>query len=280
MSLLKKSLSSLISSIAGDSVNEKVSKFLADDEDEEKSIVKEENEEEYDDEDDDEFDDEEDEKVTAVKGRNILSTPLPPPVPTPTPQSLSVMIAVNGQSYGPYERATLLNMIADGSLTKDTYVFIDGMANWQTAGTVPQVNSLFTVNSPTQALPPIPWATAPKGVSASDSYSNSPFSSRLDSLITSAIADGEITDLERQVLIRNAQKEGVDMDEFVMVLEARLYEQRKSLIAQEDAKKQADREMQLRQSQMMRASQNSFAQPSQPRLTKCPHCGTPIKVLV
>ena len=53
--------------------------------------------------------------------RNPLRTPPPPVVPAPA-ESLSVLVAVNGTTYGPYEKATLIEMIQQGSLTRDTYV--------------------------------------------------------------------------------------------------------------------------------------------------------------
>ncbi|MCM1320399.1 MAG: GYF domain-containing protein [Muribaculaceae bacterium] len=165
-----------------------------------------------------------------VREQSPLATPAPPPVPSNIPAPLSVMVAINGQQYGPYERATLIDMINNGSLTRETYVFIQGMSSWLPAGNVPEVSSLF--GSDAIPTPPMPFAPG-----APDAHQNSKsangMSDRLNSLIDSAVADGEITDLERQVLIRNAQAEGVSMDEFVMVLEARLFEQRKKLEAEQ-----------------------------------------------
>lgn len=209
-----------------------------------------------------------------------LRTPAPPPVPTDN-RALSVRIAVNGKDYGPYERTTLREMVSNGALTPDTLVFMEGMTEWLPAHAVPEVNELFGNKQPLPKAPPIPWANAPeitptKEVAPKESaehYDNI-LSPKLNRLITAAVADGEISDLERQVLIRNAQEEGVAMDEFVMILEARLYEQRRVLQAQEDARQHAATMAQAAQ----RAAETPkiVAQPKADKPKKCPHCGAPV----
>jgi RNA polymerase subunit RPABC4/transcription elongation factor Spt4 len=51
----------------------------------------------------------------------------------------------------------------------------------------------------------------------SDVYSN-----RLEQLINFALSDGELTEKEKQVLFKKAEDEGIDLDEFEMVLDAKL----------------------------------------------------------
>lgn len=202
---------------------------------------------------------------------SILKQQAPPAVPEVN-ETMSVMIAVNGQSYGPYERTTLLQMINNGTLTRETYVFIQGMSGWKAASEVPQVAKLFELNAPTPAAPPVPWQSAPQPPTApaasaqATTYDNS-LSPRLNSLINAAVADGEISDMERNVLIRNAQQEGVSMDEFVMILEARLYEQQQALRA---------RQQEAENKQKAAAAVNAApipVRPSRPELRKCPACG-------
>lgn len=210
------------------------------------------------------------------KKQEIAVTPPPPPVPQAV-KSLSVMVAVNGESYGPYERATLLEMINKGSLTRETYVFIQGMDGWKAAGNVPEVAELFSSHAPTPAAPPVPWDDPMKNVPSAPKQFDNGLSDKLNALITSAVADGEISDLERQVLIRNAQQEGVAMDEFVMVLEARLYEQRQLLQRQVAEQRRADA------AAMAAAAPAAAPQPipsqDEAKPTKCPSCGAPIKSL-
>lgn len=50
------------------------------------------------------------------------------------------------------------------------------------------------------------------------------YSERIEALIDAALVDGEITDKERAVLIKRAKEEGIDPDEFEMVLNARGFE--------------------------------------------------------
>ena len=49
------------------------------------------------------------------------------------------------------------------------------------------------------------------------------FSKELDMLIEAAIADGELTEKEREVLHKRAETEGIDVEEFDMILESRLH---------------------------------------------------------
>lgn len=53
------------------------------------------------------------------------------------------------------------------------------------------------------------------------------YNERIENLINAALADGELTDKEKQILFRNAQEQGIDLDEFEMVLDARLVELQK-----------------------------------------------------
>lgn len=50
----------------------------------------------------------------------------------------------------------------------------------------------------------------------------------LEALIDAALADGELTEKEKQILFKKAQTMGVDLDEFEMVLDARLVKQKKA----------------------------------------------------
>ena len=48
------------------------------------------------------------------------------------------------------------------------------------------------------------------------------YNEQLEELINAALEDGVLTEKEKQVLFKKAQSMGIDLDEFEMVLDARL----------------------------------------------------------
>lgn len=50
------------------------------------------------------------------------------------------------------------------------------------------------------------------------------YNPQIEKLIDMALADGELTEREKQVLFKRAQAEGIDLDEFEMVLDAKLHQ--------------------------------------------------------
>lgn len=101
--------------------------------------------------------------------------------------------ASGGERAGPVTLQALEQAIDDGAIDRDTLVWRDGMAQWQAAGSVDDVNALFPVEPPplpaaeeptppplpgeeeTASPPPLPEepiaddATAPAGTTAPDS---------------------------------------------------------------------------------------------------------------
>ena len=53
------------------------------------------------------------------------------------------------------------------------------------------------------------------------------YDERLEQLIDAALTDGELTEKEKQILFKKAESLGIDLDEFEMVLDARLHKSRK-----------------------------------------------------
>lgn len=68
----------------------------------------------------------------------------------PPPPQVQYNISVNGQQSGPFGWQQLQQMVQSGQITKDTYVWKQGMANWELAGNVQELSSLFG------AVPPPP----------------------------------------------------------------------------------------------------------------------------
>lgn len=108
------------------------------------------------------------------------------------------------------------------------------------------------VSQQTQTTPPPPPAQAQQPAPSGNTQIYNPM---LENLIEMALADGELTEKEKQVLFKRAQAMGIDLDEFEMVLDAKLYERKKG---------------------MQQATQNSQAAPKSDKygdVRKCPGCG-------
>ena len=56
---------------------------------------------------------------------------------------VSYMLAINGQQAGPFGWAQLQQLVQQGQLTQQTYVWTQGMANWTPAGQVVELAPLF-----------------------------------------------------------------------------------------------------------------------------------------
>ena len=79
--------------------------------------------------------------------------------PPPMPQ-VQYTLNVNGQNMGPFNMQQLQQMVQNGQLTKQTYVWKPGMAGWETAGNVPELSQLFGAVPPP---PPGPGVPPPPG---------------------------------------------------------------------------------------------------------------------
>lgn len=87
------------------------------------------------------------------------------------------------------------------------------------------------------------------------------YNERLEQLIKAALIDGELTEKERQILYKNAQAEGIDLDEFEMVLNARLVELQRAVQAERaELERQAPKSGKLGE------------------VRKCPACGAIVAV--
>ena len=81
----------------------------------------------------------------------------PPPLPASQP-ALQFNVSVNGQTYGPYDMNALTQMAGAGQINAQSLVWRQGMAQWQMAGTVPELAPLFAAAG---APPPPPPPPAP-----------------------------------------------------------------------------------------------------------------------
>ena len=79
------------------------------------------------------------------------------------------------------------------------------------------------------------------------------YNEQIEQLIDAALSDGELTEKEKQILFKKAQSFGIDLDEFEMVLDARLVKLKKN-----EAEKKAQ----------AAPKSNKFGD-----VKKCPACG-------
>lgn len=70
---------------------------------------------------------------------------------------VSYMLAVNNQQAGPFNREQLQQLVQQGQFTAQTYVWKQGMANWDFAGNIQELQPLFTAAAPQMpSMPPMP----------------------------------------------------------------------------------------------------------------------------
>ena len=58
------------------------------------------------------------------------------------------------------------------------------------------------------------------------------YNEKLEALITAALADGVLTEKEKQILFKKAEAMGIDRDEFELVLDGRLAKRKEEMEAQ------------------------------------------------
>lgn len=76
----------------------------------------------------------------------------------PPPPNVQYSISQNGQQSGPFSFNELQMLATQGKLTKETYVWKQGMGDWIVAGQVNELSSLFAAAAPP---PPPPGPPAP-----------------------------------------------------------------------------------------------------------------------
>lgn len=95
------------------------------------------------------------------------------------------------------------------------------------------------------------------------------YNEQLEKLVEMALMDGELTEKEKQVLFKKAEAMGIDLDEFEMVLEAKLFEKQQAMnqSTKASASPKSDKLGDVRKCPACGAIAETFA-------TKCPECGT------
>jgi membrane protease subunit (stomatin/prohibitin family) len=78
------------------------------------------------------------------------------PPPPPTPSTVAVYVLINNKQEGPFGIEQMRQLVHSGQLTPETLVWKEGMAQWDKAGTVEGLASLFAPTSPPPPPPPPP----------------------------------------------------------------------------------------------------------------------------
>lgn len=119
--------------------------------------------------------------------------------------------------------------------------------------------------SPQPQMNPSPASQTSQSGNSEGIYGN-----YMEHLIDMALADGELTEKEKQVLFKKAEANGIDLDEFEMVLDARLYERQKATQAVQSttqgAAPKSEKYGDVRKCPSCGAIVESFT-------TRCPDCG-------
>ena len=117
-------------------------------------------------------------------------------------------------------------------------------------------------------VPPQPALQQP--TSMQKSAEDGIYGNYMEHLIEMALADGKLTEKEKQVLFKKAEANGIDLDEFEMVLDARLYERQKAMQAPapvaHDSAPKSNKIGDVRKCPACGAMLESFT-------TRCPDCG-------
>lgn len=81
-------------------------------------------------------------------GQNMQQQNTPPPPPVS-----SYNVSINGQTSGPFTIPQLQQMILNGQLTRTTYLWKQGMNNWEEADKIQEVSNLFGAVPPPPPMP-------------------------------------------------------------------------------------------------------------------------------
>ncbi len=71
-----------------------------------------------------------------------------PSAPPPPPDAVSFHVSQSGQSAGPFGLAALREQAASGALTRETFVWSEGLGEWKAAGEVDALRSVFGATPP------------------------------------------------------------------------------------------------------------------------------------
>ena len=88
---------------------------------------------------------------------NTMGHQMQQPINTPPPMPTAMYhLSVNGVQNGPYTMLQMQQLVQSGQLTRQTYVWKQGMPSWELAGNVSELAVLFAPSMPGSVPPPPP----------------------------------------------------------------------------------------------------------------------------
>jgi membrane protease subunit (stomatin/prohibitin family) len=87
-------------------------------------------------------------QMANALGAGMAAQATPPPLPA----TQTFFVSLGGKQAGPFDMPALQARVNDGSVTRESLVWKQGMANWTAAGSVPELAALFAAVPP--PLPP------------------------------------------------------------------------------------------------------------------------------
>ncbi len=98
------------------------------------------------------------------------------------------------------------------------------------------------------------------------------YNEQMEALISAALADGVLTEKEKQILFKKAEAMGIDLDEFEMVLDARLVELKKK-----EAREAEQHELEMEMEKAKAAQKSAPKSNKYGDVRKCPACGAMVE---
>ena len=92
--------------------------------------------------------------MQGVNGSQQLGQEMPQQMTPPPIPNVAYSVVQNGQATGPFDMTGLSQMVAGGTLTKESLVWKQGMTDWAHAGEVQELASLCGATPP--PFPPVP----------------------------------------------------------------------------------------------------------------------------
>lgn len=102
-------------------------------------------------------------------------------------------IVINNEQAGPFSMDQLKEQIKSGNLTKQTYVWKEGMANWEFASQVDEVNKLFVPTPP--PVPGMPPAVPMASKNMQSSQEHDVEAAKADEVILKAANEDELNEV-------------------------------------------------------------------------------------